>query len=148
MTRHSAAGSPLALPASGPSVQRFSVLIVDDDDAFARMVADLLKGAGVAVRIAGSGEAALAAVAAERPDVVLSDVWMPSGMSGWDLVERLIPHRLPVVLMSAVFLESRSPSFSFVRKQDGLDRILAAVRAALTPPPVASDTGPADTWPV
>ena len=108
-----------------------TVLVVEDDPGFAATIAEALAGEGVGVRLVASGEEALAAVAAAPPDLVLSDVWLPGGMSGWDLVEALIRHRRPVVLMSGVFLESRSRSFSFVRKQDGVDHIVAAVRAAL-----------------
>ncbi len=70
--------------------------------------------------------------ARQRPDLVLSDIWMP-GASGWDLAERLIARgdRIPLVLMSAMSIQARAQGVRFVRKGDGVGSILAAVHAAL-----------------
>jgi DNA-binding response OmpR family regulator len=64
------------------------VLIVDDDTAIRELLMTLLRLEGVEVAAAENGEAALAAVAAQRPDVVVVDVQMP-GMDGYDLCRRL-----------------------------------------------------------
>jgi two-component system, NtrC family, response regulator GlrR len=48
---------------------------------------------------ASSGEEALARLAAERFDLVLSDVAMGSGMNGWDLAAR-VQQRHPALLFA------------------------------------------------
>ena len=65
-----------------------SILIVDDDLSLREFLGILLARDGYAVRAAASAEAALQAVAAEWPDLVLTDLNMP-GMSGLDLLREL-----------------------------------------------------------
>jgi CheY-like chemotaxis protein len=64
------------------------VLVVDDDAQVRSFVCRLLEDAGYATTAAADGEAALASVAAERPDLVSLDIVMP-GLDGWGVVERL-----------------------------------------------------------
>jgi DNA-binding response OmpR family regulator len=63
-----------------------NMLVVDDDDMMAELVALHFSEAGYSIKVAGSGEAALAMMEASLPDVVLCDRRMP-GMSGADLLE-------------------------------------------------------------
>ena len=93
----------MANSASSSSGHHHVVIVVDDDVSIRRLYADALRGAGVEVHAASSGEEAILAVAA-TPDacVVLADVRMPQ-MDGWDLeraLRRTSPD-LPVVLLSA-----------------------------------------------
>lgn len=53
------------------------ILVVDDEPNIVLSLEFLMKQAGFAVRTASDGEAALAAIAAETPDMVLLDVMMP-----------------------------------------------------------------------
>jgi len=53
------------------------ILIVDDEPNIVLSLEFLMKQAGYQVRTAADGEAGLAAVAAERPDLILLDVMMP-----------------------------------------------------------------------
>lgn len=66
------------------------VLVVDDSKAMRLIVMRTLRQAGFSceVREAGDGKQALAAVHAERPDIVLSDWNMPE-MTGIELLEAL-----------------------------------------------------------
>src|SRR5690349_9016220 len=68
-----------------PAQRPLSVLVVDDVADAADSLADLLALHGFRVRTAQDGRSA---AAAERPDVVVTDLLVP-GMSGWDLAERL-----------------------------------------------------------
>jgi diguanylate cyclase (GGDEF)-like protein len=61
------------------------VLVVDDEKFFQELFRELLQGAGHHVRVAASGEEALKLMAAERFDVLLTDVVMP-GLDGIALV--------------------------------------------------------------
>ena len=53
------------------------ILVVDDEPNIVLSLEFLMKQAGFQVRTASDGEAALAAVAADVPDLVLLDVMMP-----------------------------------------------------------------------
>ena len=60
------------------------VLIADDDPNIVVSLEFLLKREGHRVTVARDGDAALAAIRAERPDLVLLDVMMP-GKSGFEV---------------------------------------------------------------
>lgn len=53
------------------------ILVVDDEPNIVLSLEFLMKQAGFQVRTASDGEAGLAAIAAEQPDLVLLDVMMP-----------------------------------------------------------------------
>jgi DNA-binding response OmpR family regulator len=59
-----------------------SILVADDEPNIVRSLEFLLKQAGFRVRAVSDGEAALAAVAQDPPDLVLLDVMMP-GRDGY-----------------------------------------------------------------
>jgi PAS domain S-box-containing protein len=80
-----------------------SVLLVEDDDNVASLVAEMLRELGYAVTRAESAERALSALSAERDvDVVFSDIMMPGGMNGLQLAEEIRRRRpeLPILLTS------------------------------------------------
>ncbi|MDS4025442.1 MAG: response regulator [Candidatus Contendobacter sp.] len=53
------------------------ILVVDDEPNIVLSLEFLMKQAGFQVRTASDGEVALAAIAAEQPDLMLLDVMMP-----------------------------------------------------------------------
>ncbi len=63
-------------------------LVVDDDQDLADGIADFLGMCGMEVRVAGSGREGFAAFAADRPDVLVSDIDMADG-TGLDLIGRV-----------------------------------------------------------
>jgi DNA-binding NtrC family response regulator len=78
------------------------LLLVEDDPAIRRSLAETLEAEGVEVHVACSAEEALARLAEIAPEVVLTDVRMP-GMDGLSLL-RLLRERVPdvdVVVMTA-----------------------------------------------
>ncbi len=78
------------------------ILIVDDEERVRSSLSRALSDGRTEVRTAETGERALAAVDADPPDLVLSDVRMP-GLDGLELL-RLLGERAPeidVVLMTA-----------------------------------------------
>ncbi len=85
-----------------PATGLATVLVVDDDDAFRHLVVDILRPEGYRILTAASAEEALRTVAAEPPDLVLSDQRMP-GLDGLELTRRLRAAAEPpeVVLMTA-----------------------------------------------
>jgi CheY-like chemotaxis protein len=64
------------------------VLVVDDEVDTAETLAEVLETLGHAARTAHDGPAALEAVAAFDPDVVLLDLGLP-GMDGFEVARRL-----------------------------------------------------------
>ncbi|MFY9342609.1 MAG: sigma-54 dependent transcriptional regulator [Planctomycetota bacterium] len=79
------------------------LLIVDDEPDLRWVLRGLFEDEDFAVREAGDGDEALAAIDQELPDVVLTDMRMPK-VSGLDLLRQLRARTpdLPVVLLSAV----------------------------------------------
>ena len=78
------------------------ILIVDDDHQLRMSFERLLAAEGYEVRTASSGEAGIAAVREEAPDVVIMDVRMPgiSGLEAYAALREIEP-RLPVIIMTA-----------------------------------------------
>ncbi|HSS02223.1 MAG TPA: DUF4388 domain-containing protein [Kofleriaceae bacterium] len=80
------------------------VLVIDDSPTITKVVQLVLTKAGYHVQTAPDGEAGLAAVRAERPDVILLDFVMPK-MNGYQFCRELTAdpklRDIPVVLMSA-----------------------------------------------
>jgi two-component system cell cycle response regulator len=64
------------------------ILIVDDNPTNLKLVAYLMKAKGYTVETAGDADQALAAVASNRPDLILMDVQLP-GLDGLELTRRL-----------------------------------------------------------
>jgi len=66
----------------------YQILVVEDEDAQRRIIADILCKEGYSVKEAGSGEDALAVMAKETPDLVLCDWKMPK-MEGGELLAEM-----------------------------------------------------------
>lgn len=84
------------------SGERSRILLVDDDADLLRLLAIRLEAAGYGVITAGKAEHALALIAVERPQLVITDLRMP-GMDGSALFEAIrISHpALPVIILTA-----------------------------------------------
>src|SRR6185436_16066467 len=80
------------------------VLVIDDSPTITKVVQLVLTKAGYDVHTAPDGEAGLAAIRAQRPDVILLDFVMPK-MNGYQFCRELTAdpklRDIPVVLMSA-----------------------------------------------
>lgn len=87
-----------------------SILIVDDDPHIRQLLAFALTKAGLEAREAEDGEAALAAVAANPPDLVILDINMPR-LNGLEVCRRLRAQGdLPILFLSS--------------RDDEIDRVL------------------------
>lgn len=77
------------------------ILLIDDNAAFSRIVADCLSAAGYAVDVATNGERGLELFRTRRPDVVLLDLGLP-GMSGTTALAELrrLDRTVPILVLS------------------------------------------------
>ena len=128
------------------------VLLVDDDKDLLQLIAMRLTAAGYAVNAVESGEAALAALAVSRPQVVVTDLRMHGmdGMALFDAIHRDSPS-LPVVILTAhgtipeAVTATRRGVFSFLTKPFEpkvlLDTVADAMR--LSSPPAS---GELESW--
>ncbi|RDS83492.1 response regulator [Dyella psychrodurans] len=113
-TAHQPAPKPVTralLPAEGLSDDRERIapgdsviLIVEDDPAFARILADIVRQKGHRMLHAVNGETGLELARRHHPVGVLLDVMLP-GMDGWTVIERLktdpATRHIPVHFLSA-----------------------------------------------
>ncbi|MEX2217250.1 MAG: sigma-54 dependent transcriptional regulator [Phycisphaerales bacterium] len=115
-----------------------SVLIVDDKEMMRDSVGATLQRAGFAITTVEGGEAALAAIAARRPDAVVTDMKMP-GMTGLELLERVrrIDEDLPVVIMTAfagvdsAVRAIKLGAFDYITKPFEGDELVISVKRAI-----------------
>jgi two-component system, NtrC family, response regulator GlrR len=128
------------------------VLLVDDDKDLLQLIAMRLTAAGYAVTAVESGEAALAALAVSRPQVVVTDLRMDGmdGMALFDAIHRDSPS-MPVLILTAhgtipeAVSATRRGVFSFLTKPFEpkvlLDTVAEAMR--LSSPPAS---GELESW--
>jgi signal transduction histidine kinase/CheY-like chemotaxis protein len=120
-----------------PGASEGRVLVVDDDEPIARMMAEFLAEHGFDADWAGGGRIALAKIKADPPDALVLDLRMPD-MDGRALLAAVRAHGLSprVVLFSAdrevatAAIELRCEAF--VEKPFAPESLLAATRRALT----------------
>ncbi len=128
------------------------VLLVDDDKDLLQLIAMRLSAAGYAVTAVEAGEAALAALAVSRPQVVVTDLRMQGmdGMALFDAIHRDSPS-MPVLILTAhgtipeAVSATRRGVFSFLTKPFEpkvlLDTVAEAMR--LSSPPAS---GELESW--
>jgi len=80
------------------------IVLAEDEPQIARLVEFKLKKEGYQVVSKGNGEEALAAIKAEKPDLILLDVMMPV-MDGYEVLRRVKEDEnlknIPVVMLTA-----------------------------------------------
>lgn len=106
---------------------RGQVLLVEDDEDHAGLLAYWLESEGIGVTIAPDGETAVKLVASERYDVVVSDVRLP-GVSGLEVVKQsklVHPWRPTVLITGAGGLELASSAVR-LRVDDVLSKPIQA----------------------
>ena len=125
------------------------ILVVDDEHGIRDLLWEVLNDEGHAVTLAENAAQARAARAAEAPDLVLLDIWMPD-MDGVTLLKEWAAGGLltmPVIMMSGhatidtAVEATKIGALAFLEKPVTLQKLLSAVDDALKkdePPPVAS----------
>ena len=116
-----------------------TVLLVEDEDAVRNACRRILERAGYRVLEANSGTQALAELASEPIDLLLTDVIMPGGLSGRDLANRLQQGQpdLPVLFMSGYSADAIAtrgildPGITVVEKPFSSSELLGKVKELL-----------------
>ena len=116
------------------------ILVVDDEVDIRDLVAGILEDEGYSVRTAADSDAALAAIRARRPSLLVQDIWMQGGgLDGLELLDLVkgLDGELPVVMISghgnietAVSAIKRG-AYDFIEKPFKSDRLLLVVERAL-----------------
>jgi len=116
------------------------ILVVDDETDIRDMIAGILEDEGYHVRTAADGDAALAAVRARKPDLVVLDVWLEKGRTeGLGLLEYLksLDPKMPVIMISGhgtietAVGSIRRGAYDFLEKPFKTDRLLLVIERAL-----------------
>jgi two-component system nitrogen regulation response regulator NtrX len=108
-----------------------SVLVVDDEASIRQSLTGALKDEGYKVVIASSGKAALEIVRAERPDVVLLDIWMPEmdGIETLKMIKSEWSDQIVIMMSGHGNIETavkatKLGAFDFIEKPLSLERLL------------------------
>ncbi len=116
------------------------ILVVDDEADIRDLVGGILEDEGYGVRTAADSNAALAAIRARRPALLILDIWMQGGgLDGLELLDlvKSFDADLPVLMISghgnietAVSAIKRG-AYDFLEKPFKADRLLIVVERAL-----------------
>jgi len=124
------------------------ILVVDDEATLVKLIDQVLSEKGYEVFKASSGQEALKAMFAEKPDLVLLDVVMP-GMDGWQTCRRIREiSNVPIIILTGkknneddIVRGLEYGADEYLLKPVGNRELVARVRAALrraeAPPSVA-----------
>lgn len=117
------------------------VLTVDDEEHITELISMALGFNGFEVQRAASGRAALAAVAAERPDLIILDVMLPD-LDGFEVARRLRQDQrsgsnVPIIFLTAKDATSdkveglRLGVDDYVTKPFSIEELIERVKAVL-----------------
>lgn len=115
-----------------------TVYVVDDDQAMRESLQRLMASVELEVETFCSAEAFLASYHPGKPGCLILDIRMP-GMSGLDLQEKLLQHRIriPVIIMSAhgdvekAVRAMKAGAVDFIKKPYKGETLLRCIRSAL-----------------
>ncbi len=107
------------------------VLVVDDEKGIRESLSDIFEDEGYRVASAASGEEAIEKIMAEKPSLVLLDIWLPE-MDGLEALERIkrIDPDLPVIMISGhgniemAVRATKNGAYDFLEKPLSLDRVV------------------------
>jgi CheY-like chemotaxis protein len=126
-------------PAAAPvrTRRKKSVLLVDDDPATRAAAQGALQAAEVPVAVADEGNRALAAIAADKPDVIVMELDMKGAMAGKDVINMIKATMewvdIPIVLYTRLPIASQKDARTihgadeFVTKDQGPAALVARV---------------------
>jgi two-component system, OmpR family, KDP operon response regulator KdpE len=127
------------------------ILVVDDEPQIRRVLRTTLTSRGYEIAEVASGEEAVEAIRAERPDLILLDVNMP-GMGGFAACREIREQSdIPIVMLTVRNTERDkvdaldAGADDYVVKPFGIEELLARIRATLRRAAPAPSVDPIDT---
>ena len=116
-----------------------SILLVEDEPGIQLAIRGLLRREGHETTVASTGTEAMELFADGDFDLVLTDLSLPDGVSGLDLVRHVGEHRpgVPVILITAYGSERvakdavEAGAFDYVPKPFNNDELRAVVQRAI-----------------
>ena len=117
--------------------RKMKVLVVDNEQAFASILADHLRECGIEAKSVYSGNEALASVPTFRPDVMIVDLQMPD-MSGLDVLSqvKILDPTIEVILLTGNgsfdigIASMQLGAYDYVLKPVDLDQLLEIILGA------------------
>jgi CheY-like chemotaxis protein len=102
------------------------ILVVDDDAGLRDSIRALLESLGFLVSTAANAREAIREVGAQRPDVILTDIYMPEG-DGYELISamRSFGETIPIIAMSGGALQFGVEDHLGMAKRLGAEATLA-----------------------
>ncbi len=121
------------------------LLVVEDMPNILELLTVALRFKGYPVTTAQNGEEALAAIAKERPALIITDILMPK-MDGYAFVQKLRTdiktHDIPVIFLSATYVTPEDKAFAlslgasrFIEKPIDTEDFLLSIAELLTQGP-------------
>ena len=80
------------------------VLFIEDDTTILTVCRDALEKKGIRVLGVGTGKEGLVKTTEEQPDLIVLDIMLPGGISGFDVLEQLkvnpVTQAIPVIVLT------------------------------------------------
>lgn len=114
-----------------------TVLIIDDEESIRQSLSGVLTDEGYPVRVANGGKKGLEAIRAEKPDLILLDIWMPEidGLEVLKQIRQEWPDQI-VIMMSGhgtidtAVRATKAGAFDFIEKPLSLEKLLVILSNA------------------
>ncbi len=116
------------------------ILITDDERDIRELIGDILKDDGFAVRLASNSDECMAAIEAEKPALMILDIWLKdSNMDGIDIlkaVKRDHPD-IPIVIISGhgnieiAVAAIKQGAYDFIEKPFNIDQLMVVITRAM-----------------
>lgn len=129
---------------------RPKILIVEDNADARRLYAIGLNQHGFEVKLAANGAEAIVRIEAEKPDLIVLDLFMPI-MNGWEVLEKINPssdaNSIPVIVVTGHSREDSQREHhsitAWLSKPVSIDQLVATIDQCFDGTPARETSGDA-----